>query len=105
MDIATGSSVIVHVPYALRAQLGNRRQVAASGATIRDVINCLEREYPGVKFSLCHETGELRPFVNIFLNRESIRYMQGLDTLVQPGAIVHIMHSVAGGSTSVSELQ
>ena len=61
------------------------------------IIDELDRNYPGLRFNLCHETGELRPFVNIFLNRENIRYLQGLDTLVTPGATVHILQSVAGG--------
>ena len=48
--------------------------------------------------NICHETGELRPFVNIFLEKEDVRWLQGLDTPVHPGATVHIFHSVAGGA-------
>lgn len=69
----------------------------ATGRTVREIIDALEHDFPGVRFNLCYETGELRPFVNIFLNRENIRYLQGLDTPVPNGATLHILQSVAGG--------
>jgi molybdopterin synthase sulfur carrier subunit len=64
---------------------------------VREVISTLEEQFPGLGFNLCQETGELRPFVNIFLNGENIRYLSGLDTAVAPGASLHILPSVAGG--------
>ena len=64
---------------------------------MREIIDALERDYPGLRFNICHETGELRPFVNVFLDTEEVRYLQGLDTPVRPGATIHIIHSVAGG--------
>ena len=90
-------TVTVSLPNALLDRTGDRRSIPAAGRTIREIIDALEQNYPGLRFNLCHETGELRPFVNIFLNRENIRYLQGLDTLVTPGATVHILQSVAGG--------
>jgi molybdopterin synthase sulfur carrier subunit len=89
--------VTVIMPHVLRAKIGNRKSVTVMGSTIREVIQALDRDYPGLEFNICYETGELRPYVNIFLNRESIRYLQDLDTPVTPGAIVHILQSVAGG--------
>jgi molybdopterin synthase sulfur carrier subunit len=50
-----------------------------------------------MRFRLCDETGELRPFVNIFLEVCSIRDLQGLDTPLTDGATLHVLHSVAGG--------
>jgi molybdopterin synthase sulfur carrier subunit len=90
-------SVTVILPHVLRTKVGNRKSVTVTGNTIREVIQALDRDYPGLEFNICYETGELRPYVNIFLNRESIRYLQDLDTPVTPGAIVHILQSVAGG--------
>ncbi len=87
----------VSFPVALRAKVGNRDTVMAAGHTVREIIDALDHDFPGVRFNLCHETGELRPFVNIFLNRENIRYLQGLDTPVHNGAMLHILQSVAGG--------
>lgn len=87
----------VHLAFALRRLAGNQASVRAAGHTVRAVIDSLEHDYPGMRFSLCYETGELRPYVNIFLNRENIRYFQGLDTPLVHGAVLHILPSVAGG--------
>ncbi|HEV2581811.1 MAG TPA: MoaD/ThiS family protein [Ktedonobacteraceae bacterium] len=91
---------LVHLAYALRGLANNQASVLAAGRTVRDVIDSLERDFPGMRFHLCYETGELRPYVNIFLNRENIRYHQGLDTPLPYGAILHILPSVAGGTLS-----
>lgn len=88
--------ITVHIPAALEGRTGSRR-VLAGGATIREVILSLEETYPGMGFHLLHETGELRPFVNVFLDTENVRFLQGLDTPVPAQATVHIIHSVAGG--------
>ncbi len=92
-------SPAIHVsfPIALRAKVGNRERVVVVGRTVREIIEALDHDFPGIRFNLCYETGDLRPFVNIFLNRENIRYLQGLDTPVFDGAILHIFPSVAGG--------
>jgi sulfur-carrier protein len=81
----------------LREKAGNQKSITAFGSTIQEIIDALEQNYPGLRFNLCYETGELRPYVNIFLNRENIRFMQGLDTPVQMGATIYILQSVAGG--------
>jgi molybdopterin synthase sulfur carrier subunit len=91
------SSVTVVFPDALRAKVGNRRAVTVDGRTVREIIDALDRDFPGLRFNLCYETGELRPFVNIFLEKENIRYLQGLDTVVTTGATLHVLQSVAGG--------
>jgi molybdopterin synthase sulfur carrier subunit len=50
-----------------------------------------------LRFNLCYETGEIRTFVNIFVNGNNVRYLQGLDTMVPAGATLHVLQSVAGG--------
>lgn len=90
-------SVTVSIPSALLARTGSRRSVRVCARTIREIVEALEAQYPGLRFNICHETGELRPYVNVFLETENVRYLQGLDTPVAPGATVHIVHSVAGG--------
>ena len=89
--------VIVSLPHVLRAKAGNRAQVPIAGQTVREILEALDQEFPGMRFHLCHETGELRPFVNVFVNRQHIRHLQGLDTPVPERAKVHILQSVAGG--------
>jgi sulfur-carrier protein len=102
----TGPIVLVHLPYALRGLVGGQSSLMVAGSTVRAVIDALERDYPGMRFHLCYETGELRPFVNVFLNRVHIRYLQGLDTPLPQDAILHILPSVAGGSPAqpISEI-
>jgi sulfur-carrier protein len=90
-------SSTVSLPGALRSRVGNRSPVTVAGHTIREVIDALDREFPGLRFNLCYETGELRPYVSIFLNLANVRSLQGLDTLVPSGARIHILQSVAGG--------
>lgn len=91
------ATVTVKLPSVLRSRTGGRGAVEASGATVREVIESLEVNYPGLRFNLCHETGALRPYVNIFVGAENVRYLQGLDTPVSVGATLRIIQSVAGG--------
>ena len=89
--------ITVSFPSALRARVEGRTSITVTGQTVREVIDALDHDFPGLRFNLCHETGELRPYVNIFVNSQNIRYLQGLDTQVSPGARLHILPSVAGG--------
>src|SRR6266481_6108084 len=91
------SSITVSLPTVLRPKVGNRATISVAGSTIREIIDALDHDFPGLRFNLCYETGELRSYVNIFLNRANIRYLQGLETPVHIGATIHILQSVAGG--------
>ena len=90
-------AVTVHLPGPLRDRAGKRPAVPAQGRTVREVIDDLERQFPGMRFALCEETGNVRPFVNIFLENDNIRDLRGLDTPVPDGATLHVLLSVAGG--------
>ncbi len=98
MDSSTSLPMAtVTLPGALRSHAGNRSSVTVPGRTVHEIITALDQAFPGLRFHLCYETGELRPYVNIFLERENIRYLEGLDTAVKAGATLHILQSVAGG--------
>src|SRR5207237_10671550 len=88
-------TVTISFPDALRARIGNRRFVTATGRTVREIIDALDGDFPGLRFNLCYETGELRPYVNIFLEREHIRYLQGLDTPIAAEVKVQVRPSCA----------
>lgn len=88
---------LVHLPAELRARTGERATVEVAGGTVREIIAALDRLYPGLRFNFCTETGELRPFVNVFVDGRNVRFASLLDTPVAAGAVVHIVHSVAGG--------
>ena len=89
--------VRVSLPAMRAERVGNRLTTSARGETVREVISTLEETFPGLRFNLCLETGDLRPFVNIFVNGQNVRYLRGLDTVVAPGTPLHILPSVAGG--------
>ncbi|HEV8192572.1 MAG TPA: ubiquitin-like small modifier protein 1, partial [Ktedonobacterales bacterium] len=91
------SSVTVLLPGVLTPRTGGARAVAVEGETVREVVASLESAFPGLRFNLCYETGELRPFVNIYVNGRNVRSLQGLETPVPTGATLHILPSVAGG--------
>ena len=89
--------VTVVLPGPLRARAGNQRAVTVVGRTVREVIGALDQAYPGLGFNLCYETGELRQYVNIFVDGEEVRRLAGLDTPVMAGSRLHVLPSVAGG--------
>lgn len=97
MGSPAATQVTVLLPSTLVHQTGAPRTIAVEGADVRSVIEALEAAHPGMRFALCYETGELRPFVNIFLNGQHIRYLRDLDTPIPSGATLHIFPSVAGG--------
>lgn len=90
-------TVTLILPAQLRDRAGQHGTHRVSGATVRDALAALDAQYPGLAFALCEETGRLRPFVNIFVNGENIRYLEDLDTPLSPGATLHVFPSVAGG--------
>src|ERR1035441_7628013 len=78
-------AVKVLIPTPLRNLTNNQAEVNAEGATIADLINNLGGNYNGLKDRLCDENGKIRRFVNIYLNEEDIRFLQGESTAVKAG--------------------
>jgi molybdopterin synthase sulfur carrier subunit len=91
-------AITVRIPTPLR-KLTREQDVltVAQGGRLADFIDALEQEYPGLKERLCDDGGELRRFVNIFVNGEDVRFLDGLDTEVKEGDEVSIVPAVAGG--------
>jgi molybdopterin synthase sulfur carrier subunit len=90
--------VKVRIPTPLQSLTGGAAEVEAEGKTVRELIEDLERRYAGIRARLCDESGEVRRFVNIFVNDEDIRFLQGLDTELKEGDEVSIIPAIAGGS-------
>jgi MoaD family protein len=90
-------AVEVRVPAPLRAHVGGAKAVQGEGGSVAEVLKNLEQSYPGLKSGLFDEQGELRQFVNVYVNDEDIRYLKRLDTPVAPGDTVSILPAVAGG--------
>jgi molybdopterin synthase sulfur carrier subunit len=90
-------SVKVRIPTPLRKHTGGKGEVAAEGTTIKEVLEHLERQFPGFRQSLYDENGTLRRFINVYLNDEDIRYIGGEAASVQTGNIISIVPAIAGG--------
>jgi sulfur-carrier protein len=89
--------VTVRIPTPLRALTKGTADVQAKGDTVDDLIADLERQFPGLRERLVDETGELRRFVNIYVNQEDIRFLDNRATLLKDGDEVAIVPAIAGG--------
>ncbi len=87
----------VRIPTQLRSLTGGNSEATVEGATVKEVINNLEKDYPGIGERLLDESGNLRRFVNVYLVDEDIRFLNGLNTEVSPGQSLSIVPAVAGG--------
>lgn len=87
----------VRIPTPLRKLTDGKAEVTASGATIRAVIDDLDRQHPGIKARICDDAGAVRKFINVFANEEDIRFLQGLDTPVGERDEISIVPAIAGG--------
>ncbi len=90
-------SVTVRIPTPLRKLTDEMDVVSGESGTLIACINSLEDQYPGLKDRLCDEAGELRRFVNVYVNGEDVRFMDGLETALNAGDEVSIVPAVAGG--------
>jgi molybdopterin converting factor small subunit len=82
----------------LRAATAGEKVVQAEGGSVREVFEHLNRRYPGFGDSIFGPDGQLRQFVNVYVNDEDIRYLGRLETAVRSGDTVSILPAVAGGA-------
>jgi molybdopterin synthase sulfur carrier subunit len=87
----------VRIPTPLQKLTQNQGEVAAKGATVKDVLADLEKQFPGIRERLYDEKGALRRFVNFYVNNEDIRFMSGETTPVKDGDEISIVPAIAGG--------
>jgi molybdopterin converting factor small subunit len=90
-------AVEVRLPTVLRSHAAGAATVQLSGATLGEVLDKLVAEYPGLTGQVVQDDGSLHKFVNIYVNDDDVRYLQGLDTPVPDGAQISILPAVAGG--------
>ena len=90
-------AVEVRIPTILRTYTGGEKAVSADGSTLAEVVENLEANHPGIKERLV-ENGDLRRFVNVYVNDEDVRFTGGLETKVDDGDQVVVLPAVAGGS-------
>lgn len=91
--------VLVRVPTPLRPITKGAGEVYAKGATVAEMVDDLERQFPGLRERLVEGGGEIRRFINFYVNEEDIRFLQGRDTPLKDGDEVSIVPAIAGGSS------
>jgi molybdopterin synthase sulfur carrier subunit len=89
--------ITVRVPAVLRRLTGGQDELEADGATVAEVFDRVARQYDGFRKKVLLDNGELRPFLNVFVNGEDVRFAADLRTSVKEGDEVSIVPSVAGG--------
>jgi molybdopterin converting factor small subunit len=88
--------ITVRIPTPLRTLTGGNEQVEVNGATLREVIDTLEKQHPGIRDRLLDEKG-VRRFVNIYVGDEDVRFLDGLETKLAAGTEISIVPAIAGG--------
>jgi molybdopterin converting factor small subunit len=90
-------SVKVKIPTQLRNLTGGEAEILADGSTLGDLVSDLETKHPGFKERILDDSGSVRRFVNVYVNDEDVRFLDGLSTVVSDDATVSIIPAVAGG--------
>jgi sulfur-carrier protein len=87
----------IKIPPVLRASVGGEREVSASGGNVGEILRDLAASYPATESQIFSSEGELNRYVNVYLNDEDVRVLDGLDTAVGDGDVLVILPAMAGG--------
>jgi molybdopterin synthase sulfur carrier subunit len=90
-------SVSVRVPTILRPYTQGVSEVSVEGSTLSEVLESLDSSYPGIKARVLDDSGQLRRFVNVYVDNDDVRFAEGLQTNIKDGGQVSIIPAVAGG--------
>ena len=90
-------AVSVRIPTILRTYTDGQSEVSATGDTLAAVLDDLDASYPGIKGRVLDEAGQLRRFVNIYVNNDDVRFLDNLETPTPDGTQVSVIPAVAGG--------
>jgi sulfur-carrier protein len=88
----------VVIPTVLRPQVGGQKSLELEGGSIRSLVDALVERHPGLRGQLLTDEGELNRFVNVYVNGQDVRYLQGLDTPVEARDEVRLLPAMAGGA-------
>ena len=89
---------VIKIPPVLRTSVGGAKEVEASGGNVGEVLRSLAEQHPATESQLFSEEGGLNRYVNVYLNDEDVRVLNGLDTGVSEGDTIVILPAMAGGS-------
>lgn len=91
-------AVTVRIPTPLQKLTNNQPEVKCEAANVQGLLENLESQFPGIKDRLCDAEGNLRRFVNIYINEEDMRFLEGAQTPLKDGDDISIVPAIAGGS-------
>ena len=91
-------AVTVHIPTPLRKLTDNRAEVEAEAAHVAELVEGLEQAHAGIKEKLLDDSGDIRRYVNVYVNDEDIRFLDGKETALKDGDSVSIVPAIAGGA-------
>ena len=91
-------SVTVNVTSVIQQAVNGQREFKADGSTIRELIDNIDRDYPGFAGRITDDKGEMLRFVNVYLNDEDVRYLGGKETAIKDGDTVSFLPALAGGN-------
>ena len=91
-------AIKVRIPTPLQKLTNNQSEVLVEAKNVDEILKSLEAAHPGIKERLCDEKGVLRRFVNVYVNEEDIRFLQGQETAVKDGDDISIIPAIAGGA-------
>ena len=95
-------AITVRIPTPLRNLTGGQGEIETTGKSVAELIENVNKQHPGLKERLYDEHGQLRRFVNIYLNEEDIRFLNGAETTIKDGDVVSIIPAIAGGGRNNS---
>ena len=90
-------SLKLNIPTPLRRLTGDAETVEVEAGTVKEVIERLDLKYPGFQSRVCDDSGQLRRFINVYVDGEDVRFLDGLSTQISDGAEVSIVPAIAGG--------
>ena len=91
-------SATLRIPTPLRKVTNGEDKASVDAGTMVEVVESLEEQFPGLKARICDDDGELRSFVNVYVNGEDIRFLDGMGSAISSGDEISIVPAVAGGS-------
>ncbi len=98
--MTSNGSINVLIPAPLRRYTGGESKVTGGGATVAELLDGLESSYPGLRDRILEDDGDIRRFVNVFVNGQNVRKLQGAATAISDGDEVGIVPAMAGGSAA-----
>ena len=90
-------AISIRIPTPLRKLTGEQEVVQADGSTVGELLSSLDVSFPGLKDRICDEQGNVRRFVNVYVNDEDIRFLEEQSTAVREGDELSIVPAIAGG--------